>query len=169
VTPQGRPRCYVASPFGFTDAGRHYYREVFLPALERVVEVVDPWALTSADEIAQARAEGRERAFALTIGERNADAIRTAELIVASLEGQEPDSGTVAEIGFGAALGIPCYALRTDMREAGEPGVRVNLQVESFVALNGGKICSSLEELVDALAAAGGPHPRAVGAADQAK
>lgn len=146
-----RPRCYVASPFGFTAPGRHYYYEVFLPALERIVEVVDPWSLAEEDEFARARAEGRERAFALEIGERNADAIRTADLMVASLEGQEPDSGTVAEIGFGSALGIPCYALRTDIRDAGEPGVRVNLQVESFVALNDGRICASLEELVEAL------------------
>jgi nucleoside 2-deoxyribosyltransferase len=146
-----KPRCYVASPFGFTDAGRHYYREVFLPALEPVVEVVDPWSLGDEEEFARARAEGREREHALEIGERNAEAIRTVDLMVASLDGQELDSGTVAEIGFGAALEVPCYALRTDLREAGERGVRVNLQVEWFVVANGGRICSSLEELVEAL------------------
>ena len=30
--PAARPRCYVASPLGFTAAGRHWYREVYLPA-----------------------------------------------------------------------------------------------------------------------------------------
>jgi nucleoside 2-deoxyribosyltransferase len=147
-----RPRCYVAGPFGFTEGGRHYYREVYLPALERVVEVVDPWALTTDEEVERARAEGRQREMALTIGQRNATAIRSCELMVASLEGQEPDAGTVAEIGFGAALGLQCFGIRSDFREAGEAGVRVNLQVESFVALSGGRICASLDELVALLA-----------------
>src|ERR1019366_5438209 len=39
-----KPRCYVASPLGFTEAGRVYYRKVFLPALAAVVEPIDPWA-----------------------------------------------------------------------------------------------------------------------------
>jgi nucleoside 2-deoxyribosyltransferase len=113
--------------------------------------VVDPWSLTTADEVERARDAGREREMALTIGRRNADAIRSCELLVASLEGQEPDAGTVAEVGFGAALGLRCFGLRTDLRESGEPGVRVNLQVEAFIALTGGRICASLDELAGAL------------------
>ena len=146
-----RARCYVASPLGFTEAGRHYYAEVYLPALAAVVTPVDPWSLTTADEIAQAREDGREREMALEIGRRNAEAIRSCELLAANLDGQEPDAGTVAELGYAAALGITCFGLRTDLRQAGEPGVAVNLQVEAFVELSGGRICSSLEELVYAL------------------
>jgi hypothetical protein len=40
------PRCYVASPLGFTEAGRCYYGDVYLPALNSVVTPVDPWSLT---------------------------------------------------------------------------------------------------------------------------
>ncbi len=144
-------RCYVASPLGFTEGGRRYSGDVYLPALSRVVEVVDPWSLTCAEELARAAEEGRERAMALEVGRRNAEAIRGCDLLVAYLEGQEPDSGTVAELGFAAGLGLPCFGLRSDLRRAGEPGMALNLQVEAFVELSGGRICRSLDELVSAL------------------
>jgi nucleoside 2-deoxyribosyltransferase len=144
-------RCYIASPLGFTAAGRHYYRSVYLPALATVVEPVDPWALTAEADVAAARATGRERELALEIGRRNAEAIRSCDVLAAYLEGQEPDSGTVVEIGYAAGIGLPCFALRSDLRQAGEPGVRVNLQVESLVVGSGGRIVASLEALVAAL------------------
>jgi nucleoside 2-deoxyribosyltransferase len=146
-----RPLCYVASPLGFSEAGRYYYRRVYLPALARVVEPVDPWALTSDAEIAEAREAGRERELALEIGRRNAQAIRRSSLLVALLDGQEPDAGTVSEVGFAAGLGMCCYGLRSDFRESGEVGARVNLQVESFIIQSGGFVVSTLDELVDAL------------------
>lgn len=146
------PRCYVASPLGFTEAGRHYYESVYLPALSSVVEPVDPWLLTAPHEIAQAQAAGRERDMALEIGRRNAEAIRSCELLAAHLDGQEPDSGTVAELGYAAGLGLTCFGLRTDLRQAGEPGVALNLQVEAFVVASGGRMCTSLDDLVAALA-----------------
>lgn len=37
------------------------------------------------------------------------------------------------------------------MRENGEPAATVNLQVEAFITKSGGKICSSLADLVQAL------------------
>jgi nucleoside 2-deoxyribosyltransferase len=146
-----RPRCYVASPLGFSEAGRHYYREVYLPALARVVDPVDPWTLTSPDEVEAARREGRQRQVALEVGRRNAEAIRSCSLLAALLDGQEPDAGTVAEVGYGAGVGCRCYGLRTDLRESGEPGVSVNLQVESFILESGGLVATSLDELVGAL------------------
>jgi nucleoside 2-deoxyribosyltransferase len=136
---------------GFTEAGRHYYTGVYLPALAAVVDPVDPWALTGEQEIVAARAAGREHELALQIGRRNIDAIRSCSLLVAYLDGQEPDSGTVAEIGFAAGLGLPCFALRTDIRQSGEPGVSVNLQVETFIVDSGGQIATSLDALVSAL------------------
>jgi hypothetical protein len=148
------PRCYVASALGFTEAGAYYHEHVYLPALATVVTPVDPWALTTAHEAAEARAGRREREFALEIGARNADAIRGCTLLAAHLDGQEVDSGTAAELGFAAALGLRCFGLRTDMREAGEPGVGVNLQVEHFIVASGGMMCTSLQRLVEELAAA---------------
>jgi nucleoside 2-deoxyribosyltransferase len=146
-----RQRCYIASPFGFTEAGRRYQEEIYLPALAAVVEPVDPWALTTPEELADARAQGRERELALRIGRRNAEAIRSCRLLVAQLDGQEVDAGTAAEVGYAAALGITCFGWRSDLRDAGEPGVRVNLQLESFIADSGGAIARSLNELLGAL------------------
>ncbi|MEA2441412.1 MAG: hypothetical protein QOH76_2836 [Thermoleophilaceae bacterium] len=153
--PAALPRCYVASGLGFTDAGAHYYEHVYLPALRTVVTPVDPWSLSTAQEVAEARAAKRERDLALEIGRRNAEAIRSCALLVAHLDGQELDAGTAAEVGFASALGLRCFGLRTDLRQNGEPGVSVNLQVEHFVVASGGSLCTSLDELLGALAEAG--------------
>ena len=151
-----RPRCYLASPLGFDEAGRHYYEEVYLPKLSEVIEPVDPWSLTKPSEIERARVEGKLREMMLEIGRRNAAAIRESGWLVALLEGQEPDSGTVAELGYAAALGKRCFGLRSDFRQAGEEGVAVNLQVEAFIVESGGAIATTLEGLVDGLRRAAG-------------
>jgi nucleoside 2-deoxyribosyltransferase len=153
MSDPGRPRCYVASPLGFTEAGRDYYVKVFLPALADVVTPVDPWTLSDPTDAP------------LEIGRRNADAITSCQLLAAHLDGQEVDSGTAAEIGYAAAKGLRCFGLRTDLRESGEPGVAVNLQVEHFIVASGGRIATSLDDLVDALSSAAtsppAPTPRA--------
>lgn len=149
--------CYVASPLGFSEAGRYYYYREYLPALARVVEPVDPWALTSDAEVIAAREAGQEREFAREIGRRNAQAIRRCKLLAAFLDGQEPDAGTVSEVGFAAGLGLRCFGLRSDFRDSGEPGARINLQVETFIAESGGVIVATLEELVAVLADAAPP------------
>jgi nucleoside 2-deoxyribosyltransferase len=133
------PRCYVASPLGFTEAGRHYYAEYFIPALREVVEPVDPWSL------------GGPSSTPADIGRRNAEAIESCTLLAALLDGQEVDSGTAAEVGYGAGKGLRCFGLRTDLRESGEPGVAVNLQVQWFIEGSGGRVVATLDELVTAL------------------
>jgi nucleoside 2-deoxyribosyltransferase len=147
-----RARCYVASPLGFTEAGREYYARVYLPALARVVEPVDPWTLTAPDEFVAAASAGvgAQRDLALEVGRRNAEAIRSCSLLVAYLEGQEPDAGTIAEVGYACGLGLTCFGLRSDLRQAGEPGVALNLQVESLIVASGGEIVGSLAALVEA-------------------
>jgi nucleoside 2-deoxyribosyltransferase len=146
-----RPRAYVASPLGFTAAGRHWYEQVYLPALREVIEPVDPWALTGADEVAAAFAAGRQQQLWREIGARNIDAIRSATLLVALLDGQEIDSGTASEVGFAAGLGLTCFGLRTDLRTTGEDGSIVNLQVQAFIESSGGTIAATLQDLVAAL------------------
>jgi nucleoside 2-deoxyribosyltransferase len=148
-----RPRCYVASPLGFSEAGRDYYARRYVPALAEHVEPVDPWTLSLPSEFDAARAEGREQAFGIEVGARNGEAIRGARLLIAQLDGQEVDAGTAAEVGYAAALGLPCLGVRSDLRSSGEPGMRVNLQLEAFIVLSGGFIAGSLDELVARLAA----------------
>ena len=147
-----RPRCYVASPLGFSEPGRAYYAERYVPALAEHVLAVDPWALSLPAEFAAAAAAGRAHAFGIEVGERNAAAIRDAQLLIAQLDGQEVDAGTAAEVGYAAALGLPCLGVRSDLRATCEPGMHVNLQLEAFIVLSGGFIARSLDELVARLA-----------------
>ena len=86
------------------------------------------------------------------MGRRNAEAIRGCALLVACLDGPDVDSGTAAEVGYAAALGIRCLGLRTDLRETGERGAIVNLQVQSFIVHSGGRIAASLDDLLEELA-----------------
>jgi nucleoside 2-deoxyribosyltransferase len=149
-----RRRCYVASPLGFTDAGREYYTQTLIPALARVVDPIDPWSLAQAKEIETAAALGQQRDLWLEIGRRNAEAIDSCELLAAVLDGQEVDSGTAAEVGYACAKGLTCFGLRTDLRLSGEPKMSVNLQVEYFIERSGGRIVGGLGELAAVLAAA---------------
>lgn len=155
-TPPGYPevRCYVASPLGFTEGGRAYYIATYLPALARVVSTIDPWAAIPAEAVAQARGKGTLRELWLSAGARNLVIIRSCQLLAALLDGQEVDAGTATEVGFAAGVGVPCFGLRTDLRQAGEEGVAVNLQVEATIEASGGRVVSSLADLVDEIAAA---------------
>ena len=154
-----RPHAYVASPLGFSEAGRAYYAERYLPALREHVVPVDPWALSLPAEFAAAVNAGREHEFGLEVGARNAAAIGRSQLVIAHLDGQEVDAGTAAEVGYAAALGLPCLALRSDLRRSGEPGMRVNLQLEAFVELSGGFVAGSLADLTGRLAELRGAPP----------
>ncbi|MGE4426499.1 MAG: nucleoside 2-deoxyribosyltransferase [Solirubrobacteraceae bacterium] len=151
-----KERCYVASPAGFSEATRGWYRDVLLPILSTVVDPVDPRSLTDTDEIEEAHAAGRHREIALEIGRRNAEAIRSCSLLVAHLDGQEADSGTVVELGYAAGRGLRCHGIRSDLRQAGEPGVELNLQVVSLIVLSGGTIEPSADALVRRLRADAG-------------
>jgi len=151
VSSSQRPRCYVASQFGFSEAGRYYYENVLLPALRELVEIVDPWSLIPKAEIERAEREGHIEELGQKIGELDSEAIRTSQLLVANLDGQEIDSGVAAEIGYASALGIPCFGVRSDFRKSGELSTRVNLQVEAFIRSSGGVIVSSLDELLAVL------------------
>lgn len=88
----------------------------------------------------------------MLVGEKNASMIQRADAVMAVLDGSDVDSGTAAEVGYAAALGKPVVGYRTDIREAGEAGAEVNLQVEFFVRVTGGRITSSLDEAVALLA-----------------
>ncbi len=142
-----RLNAYLASPFGFADSTRSFMNDVYVPALSQFVNVINPWDLTKQEEIDDAVRQGRSREMRYEIGKRNAEAIKRADIVIAALDGQELDSGTVAEIGFAAGLGKKIYGYRSDFRQAGELSAPFNPQVEYFVLSSGGIITSSLEEL----------------------
>ncbi|WP_169974663.1 nucleoside 2-deoxyribosyltransferase [Tautonia rosea] len=82
------------------------------------------------------------------------EGVRSADAVVAVLDGADPDSGTSFECGLAFALGIPIVAVRTDFRAGGDalPGQRVptiNLMLSQAVSA---EVClvspeSSLDEV----------------------
>jgi nucleoside 2-deoxyribosyltransferase len=94
------------------------------------------------------------RAINRRLGAVNAANIERADALLAVLDGVDVDSGTAAEIGFAAALGKSIVGLRLDTRQAGDnEGAVVNLQVEHFIHVGGGRIVRSLPEAVALLLA----------------
>lgn len=116
LTEHDLMRIYFAGPL-FTQAERSWNElvarelgnagfEVFLPQTE-----VKAIPTLNADAIFQVDVDG----------------VRSADVIVAVLDGADPDSGTCFECGLAYALGIPIVAVRTDFRAGGDalPGQKL--------------------------------------------
>jgi nucleoside 2-deoxyribosyltransferase len=153
---------YVASPFGFSEAGRFFYEHRFLPMLRLTnFMVIDPWSLTDKELIRAADAitdaDVRKAAWETVnrkIGMANEIAICRSSLLVAVLDGSDVDSGTASEIGFAAGLNKRIIGYRGDFRLSSDNvGCTVNLQVEYFIERQHGKIYTSLAELMPAVQA----------------
>ncbi len=149
-------KIYVASPLGFSEVGREFMYAKIIPTIEALgYTILDPWKLTSVELIQPVlslpySAEKRDkwRELNLIIGQNNERAIRESSGLVAVLDGTDVDSGTACEIGFAAALSKPILGYRGDFRlSADNEGSTVNLQVEYFVRLRGGKIITKIADL----------------------
>jgi nucleoside 2-deoxyribosyltransferase len=156
-------RIYLASPLGFSEAGRHFYSTVLIPHVRGLgCEVLDPWTLTDARKIrrVQGMPYGRAKREAwrklnLEMGATNRAAIDAAQAVVAILDGTDVDSGTAAEIGYAFARGKRIVGYRGDFRlSADNEGSTVNLQVEYFIRASGGTIVERYQDLGRALGAA---------------
>jgi nucleoside 2-deoxyribosyltransferase len=165
-----RARVYVASPLGFSQAGRLFYDTVLLPLVRGLgLDVLDPWTLTDPHRIAAVQAmpsgDARREAWRRLnheIGATNRAAIDGARAVVAVLDGVDVDSGTAAEIGYAFARGKLIVGYRGDFRlSADNEGGIVNAQVEYFIRESGGTIVERYEDLAASLeplrSAGGGP------------
>jgi nucleoside 2-deoxyribosyltransferase len=119
----------------------------------------DPWAGPSPiTPILESREYGVERRDALQVanleqGRMDLRLIDESEAILASLDGQDVDSGTAVEIGYGFARGILIVGLRTDIRRCSDnEGSIVNLMIETCVVDSGGIMATSLDVAVEYLA-----------------
>jgi nucleoside 2-deoxyribosyltransferase len=141
-----RPTCYVASPCGFADATRLWYETVLLPLVEAYAVVLDPWSV-DASQMASAKAVAPQE-VSLALGEAHYAAIRNrADLLVAVLDQEPPDNGTVAEVAWAAAHSVPVIGYRSDFRVSGEPGMPYNLMIGAAIRLSGGVEVSSVGAL----------------------
>jgi nucleoside 2-deoxyribosyltransferase len=109
-------RLYVAGPL-FTQAERAWNERLAAALADVGHDVFLPQ--TEVKAIASLDAD--------TIFQVDVDGVRSAEAVVAVLDGADPDSGTCFECGLAFALGIPIVALRTDFRAGGDalPGQKL--------------------------------------------
>ena len=154
------PIVYLAGPLGFSEAGRLFHNTVLVPLIKEIgFDIRDPWTLTSTEMIDAVfnLPYGQKKKQAMVemnqvIGCNNLMAIKESDLIVAVLDGVDIDSGTAAEIGCGYALRKMVIGYRGDFRLSSEnEGGIVNVQVQYFIELSGGKIVTSVESLKKAL------------------
>jgi nucleoside 2-deoxyribosyltransferase len=148
---------YMAGPWGFTEPGRVFYAKTLLPRLRQAgYSPLDPWRagrqIVGPVLSSPRRNPGRVLAACDALGAANEAMLRRAHGVLALLDGCDLDSGTCAEVGFAAGLGLPIVGLRTDLRSAGDfPEIPINLQVLYFVNASGGQLVGTLSEAMSAL------------------
>ncbi len=146
----------MASPLGFTESGRLFWREVLDPALRQAgIDVLDPWDAVAGGWFAEAETlREPERTVRLAavnerVGRRNVELIDRCDGVLAVLDGTDVDSGTAAEVGYAGARGKPVVGLRTDLRPGGDNrATPVNLQVAYFIYASGGTVSSRVADAV---------------------
>lgn len=152
-----KTKVYLASPLGFSRENTPYRDRIKDRLRALGCEIFDPWEqqeVAKRIEAALSVEEGPHRAAAIKAaasftGGVNAQGLKESDIVLAVLDGTEPDSGTVAEVGYGAGIGKRCFGLRTDFRDCGDfPGVPLNLQVIYFIEESGGRLFRSIEEIV---------------------
>lgn len=148
---RSRPSCYVASPYGFAESTCTWYTNTFLPVLAPHVRVVDPWAVP-VDHIDAMDQVDRPEAW-VRHGLLHLNTIKSGiDLVVAALDQEPPDAGTLIELATASCLGIPVIGYRNDIRTTGEEGLRFNLMVHAAIRASGGTEVSSLVGLEQAVA-----------------
>ena len=153
-------KIYMASPLGFSEAGRAFYKDVLRKVKRLGHTPIDPWTLTAKAKIDRvqkipygAKKRDARRKLNVEIGGNNRAGIDRADMVLAVLDGVDVDSGTAAEIGYAFAKGKPILGYRGDFRlSADNDGTTVNLQVEYFIRQNGGDIVTKVADLGPALA-----------------
>lgn len=150
-------KIYLASPLGFCSEHADYRKRITDHLKAQGHEIFDPWEQKHVDQKIEAALDiydPKEMKTAIDkaaefAGRVNADGIKSSDAVLAILDGAEVDSGTAAEIGYGAGIGKKCYGLRSDLRNMGElPGLPINLQVLYFITSTGGVLFRRLENVL---------------------
>ncbi len=110
---------YFAAPL-FSQVERRWNREFAKLLEDRTpgLEVVLPQ-----DFRVQGRYNDRKRFKELF--RKCVEAVKSADVVVAVLDGPDTDSGVAFEMGYAYALGLPVVGVRTDFRQSQERGVNL--------------------------------------------
>ncbi|HEX9677276.1 nucleoside 2-deoxyribosyltransferase [Nitrososphaera sp.] len=154
-------KVYLASPYGFAYSTSGFLKELRGVLRDEGWEVLDPWEfgepmvkefqMQSANLSDEARVS-RLRKLNDEIGNLNREALDTADIVVAGLDGPDVDSGTASEIGYAYARGKIIVGYRGDFRLTGEnEAAMINIQVQYWIERSGGRIVRTLLNLLSAL------------------
>lgn len=144
------PNCYVASLYGFAESTKGWYYQRLLPMLSQHVTVIDPWDV-DVSHIFEAPVEQRPGLWT-KLGLHHLETIKTqAKLVVAGLDQEPPDNGTVVEASWAAAHHIPVVGYRGDLRTTGEEGMHYNLMIAAAIRVSGGLAVATMAELSEAV------------------
>jgi nucleoside 2-deoxyribosyltransferase len=138
----GRIKVYLAGPL-FTQAERRWNREL-ARCLNNLIPQCD--VILPQDRAAKfidgtkVNFKGIVRDCISTLGR--------ADLVIALLDGSDPDSGTSWECGYAYALGKPILGIRTDLRASEDDGVNAMLRQTCAAYLS----FRATDENLDALA-----------------
>lgn len=74
---------------------------------------------------------------AYSIFKMDVEGLDWATMVVAVMDGPDPDSGTCWECGYAFAKGLPIVTVRTDFRNAGDiEDARINLMLHASATIN---------------------------------
>ncbi|MGI0013131.1 MAG: nucleoside 2-deoxyribosyltransferase [Nitrososphaera sp.] len=156
-------RIYLASPYGFTDAGREFMSNSIIPSIRAEnFEILNPWEHydSVSDQMSkisfhESLSKQREMLNELNknLAGTNAKNIEQSDIVIAILDGPDVDSGVASEIGYAYAMGKKIIGYRSDFRLSGDNlAAIVNIQVEYFVRQSGGMIVRNTSELREIVA-----------------
>jgi nucleoside 2-deoxyribosyltransferase len=159
---KGKIRLYLASPYGFTDAGREFMKKTFITNFKQeAFDILNPWdyfdSISKTISEIYSLTDTKEQIDKLKnlnqqISSRNENLLEQAQVVVAILDGADVDSGVASEIGYACALGKKILGYRSDFRLTGDNiGAVVNIQVEYFINKSGGYIVRKISDLIQAL------------------
>lgn len=141
------PKCYVASPYRFAEATKYWYDTVLVSTLAPYVEVLDPWKLVAVSHILASDPNEHPELWA-DLGDLEYKTIREeAEMVIAILDQEPLDYGTVCKVVWAAAHDVPVIGYRGDLRRNDEPAIPFNLMIAAAIRKNGGMTVRTLEEL----------------------
>ncbi len=114
---------YLAAPL-FSQIERRWNRELARLLADRLRErAVELEVILPQDFRVRGRYNDRKRFEALF--KKCIEAVKSADVVVAVLDGPDTDSGVAFEMGYAYALGVPVVGVRTDFRQSQEQGVNL--------------------------------------------
>jgi nucleoside 2-deoxyribosyltransferase len=119
-----QPNVYLAGPL-FTQAERRWNQELAKALTERGFDMLVPQVLAEA-LISETGFFDPKALFNLAV-----ETVKKSDVVLAVLDGADPDSGTAFECGVAWSSGIPIVGLRTDCRKGGDGTDNVNLMLSA--------------------------------------